>query len=62
VGRFQSDVLSRYAEELVRAAPDVLLAFATPALISLHPDRVRCGIEILLVRASSQAFLIPAAT
>ena len=36
MGRFQSDVLSRYAEELVRAAPDILLAFGTPTLIPLH--------------------------
>ena len=30
------DLLSRYAEELVRAAPDILLAFGTAALIPLH--------------------------
>src|SRR6516162_3153451 len=30
------DRLSRYAEELVRAAPDILLAFGTAALIPLH--------------------------
>src|SRR5262249_41279071 len=30
------DLLSRYAEELVRAAPDILLAFGTAELIPLH--------------------------
>ena len=30
------DLLSRYAEELVRGAPDILLAFGTAALIPLH--------------------------
>jgi putative ABC transport system substrate-binding protein len=35
-GASNVDLLSRYAEELVRAAPDILLAFGTPALISLH--------------------------
>jgi putative ABC transport system substrate-binding protein len=30
------DLLSRYAEELVRAAPHILLAFGTAALIPLH--------------------------
>jgi putative ABC transport system substrate-binding protein len=37
VGRFQSrSLLSRYAEELVGAAPDILLAFGTATLIPLH--------------------------
>ena len=35
-GASNPDVLSRYAEELVRAAPDILLAFGTPTLIPLH--------------------------
>ena len=35
-GASNPDVLSRYAEELARAAPDVLLAFGTPTLIPLH--------------------------
>jgi len=35
-GASNTDLLSRYAEELVRAAPDILLAFGTAALISLH--------------------------
>src|SRR5262249_23455581 len=35
-GASNPDLLSRYSEELVRAAPDVLLAFGTPALIPLH--------------------------
>jgi putative ABC transport system substrate-binding protein len=35
-GASNPDLLSGYAEELVRAAPDVLLAFGTPALIPLH--------------------------
>src|SRR5690348_17103628 len=30
------DLLSRHAEELVRAAPDILLAFGTATLIPLH--------------------------
>ena len=30
--------LARYANELVLAAPDVLVAFATPALVPLHKD------------------------
>src|SRR6516225_6040580 len=35
-GASNPDLLSRYAEELVRAAPDILLAFGTAALIPLH--------------------------
>ena len=35
-GASNPDLLSRYAEELVRAAPDILLAFGTPTLIPLH--------------------------
>ena len=35
-GASNPDLLSRYAEELARAAPDVLLAFGTPTLIPLH--------------------------
>ena len=35
-GASNPDLLSRHAEELVRAAPDILLAFGTPALIALH--------------------------
>jgi putative ABC transport system substrate-binding protein len=35
-GASNPDLLSRYAEELVRAAPDVLLAFGTAPLIPLH--------------------------
>jgi putative ABC transport system substrate-binding protein len=35
-GATNPDLLSHYAEELVHAAPDILLAFGTPALISLH--------------------------
>src|SRR6516165_637059 len=35
-GESNPDLLSRYAEELVRAAPDILLAFGTAALIPLH--------------------------
>jgi putative tryptophan/tyrosine transport system substrate-binding protein len=35
-GASNPDLLSGYAEQLVRAAPDVLLAFGTPALIPLH--------------------------
>jgi putative ABC transport system substrate-binding protein len=35
-GASNPDLLRRYAEELVRAAPDVLLAFGTAALIPLH--------------------------
>ena len=35
-GASNPDLLSRYAEELVRAAPDILLAFGTATLIPLH--------------------------
>jgi putative tryptophan/tyrosine transport system substrate-binding protein len=35
-GASNPDQHSRYAEELVRAAPDILVAFGTPSLISLH--------------------------
>ena len=35
-GASNPDLLSRYAEELVRVAPDILLAFGTPTLIPLH--------------------------
>src|SRR5262245_54269567 len=35
-GASNPDLLSRYSEELVRAAPDILLAFGTPALVPLH--------------------------
>jgi putative ABC transport system substrate-binding protein len=35
-GASNPELLSRYAEELVRAAPEVVLAFGTPALISLR--------------------------
>jgi putative ABC transport system substrate-binding protein len=35
-GASNPNLLSRYAEELVRAAPDILLAFGTPTLIPLH--------------------------
>jgi putative ABC transport system substrate-binding protein len=35
-GASNPDLLSRYAEELVRGAPDILVAFGTPALIPLH--------------------------
>jgi len=35
-GESNPDLLSHYAEELVGAAPDILLAFGTSALIPLH--------------------------
>src|SRR5215472_8774095 len=35
-GASNPDLLSRYAEALVRAAPDILLAFGTATLIPLH--------------------------
>jgi putative tryptophan/tyrosine transport system substrate-binding protein len=35
-GASNPDLLSRYAEELVRAAPDTLLALGTPSLVPLH--------------------------
>jgi len=35
-GESNPDLLSHYAEELVTAAPDILLAFGTSALIPLH--------------------------
>jgi len=44
-GASNPDLLSRYAEELVRAAPDILLAFGTPALIPLH--KIRTTIPIV---------------
>ena len=45
-GASNPDLLSRYAEELVRPAPDILLALGTPALIPLHKARTTmtlCG-------------------
>ena len=35
-GASNPELLSRYAEELVQAAPDIVLAFGTPTLIPLH--------------------------
>jgi putative ABC transport system substrate-binding protein len=35
-GASNPDLLSRYAEELVRAAPNILLAFGTAALAPMH--------------------------
>jgi putative ABC transport system substrate-binding protein len=35
-GASNPDLLQRYAEELIRETPDILVAFGTPALISLH--------------------------
>jgi putative ABC transport system substrate-binding protein len=35
-GASNHDLLQRYAEELIREMPDILVAFGTPALISLH--------------------------
>src|SRR6516164_10504029 len=49
-GASNPDLLSGYAEELARAAPDVLLAFGTPALIPLH--KVTTTIPIVFAAVS----------
>jgi putative ABC transport system substrate-binding protein len=53
------DLLSRYAEELVRAAPDILLAFGPAALIPLH--KVTTTIPIVFAGVSDpvgQGFVV----
>jgi putative ABC transport system substrate-binding protein len=37
-GSSDPERLARYGDELVRAAPDLLVAFGTPALVPLHKD------------------------
>src|SRR6516164_7921031 len=49
-GASNPDLLSRYAEELVRAAPDILCAFGTPSLIPLH--KVTTTIPIVFAAVS----------
>ena len=49
-GASNPDLLRRYAEELVRAAPDVLLAFGTATLIPLH--KAKTTIPIVFSSAS----------
>jgi len=44
-GASDPERLARYANELVLAAPDVLVAFATPALVPLHKATTIIPIE-----------------
>ena len=44
-GASNPELLARYANELVLAAPDVLVAFATPALVPLHKATTIIPIE-----------------
>src|SRR5262245_1349015 len=49
-GASNPDLLSRYADELVGAAPDILFAFGTAALIPLHKSKT--GIPIVFAAVS----------